>query len=123
MLPLFDQETELVGWLNANDGNVFDTEVQWVAFVQNGHAWSAETGNWLGAVNGITMLDQDGRPVAWSTEQAPKGTMKPPTPPPPMMPLKPLTPLNPFNPLQPMHPLIPIGGWSDMSWEEWIKQE
>jgi hypothetical protein len=123
MLPLFDQETELVGWLNTNDGNVFDTEMGWIAFVQNGHAWSAETGNWLGSVNGLTMLDQDGRPVAWSTKQAPQGTMKPPTPPPPMMPLTPLTPLNPLNPLQPMRPLIPIGGWSDMSWEEWITQE
>ena len=121
MIPLFDSESELVGWF---DGElyVYDTDMNWVAFIAGDHAWSSETGEWLGPLHGLTFLDQAGKPVAWSTKQAPSGTLPPLRPLTPLMPLAPLTPLTPLTPLQPLQPLTPLGGWSDMTWQDWISQ-
>jgi len=49
LYPLFNKDCELVGWIEP-DEHIFDTSMQWVAYVRNDHAWSTDSGNWLGAV-------------------------------------------------------------------------
>ena len=40
--PLFNKDCELVGWIEP-DEHIFDTSMQWVAYVRNDHAWSGST--------------------------------------------------------------------------------
>ena len=47
MFPLFDKDSELVGWTDPGK-HIFDQDMNWVAYISHNHAWSAETGNWLG---------------------------------------------------------------------------
>jgi len=65
LFPLFDNDCELVGWTRP-DEHIFSTSMDWLAYIQNGHAWSAKTGNWLESVKGMLCLDQRGNPVAWN---------------------------------------------------------
>lgn len=48
MISLFDQNTDLVAWLDNGARHLFDTDMNWLAYVSGGHLWSAATGNWLG---------------------------------------------------------------------------
>ena len=68
MEPLFDSDCELVGWLDPLR-HIFDTDLNWVAFISVGHAWSSDSGNWLGPVPGLICLDQSGKVVAWSPRE------------------------------------------------------
>ncbi len=52
-----------MGWLEP-DRHIFALNMNWVAFLQDGHAWSSNTGNWLGPVDGFNCLDREGRVVA-----------------------------------------------------------
>jgi hypothetical protein len=36
-----------VGWIDPGK-HIFDQNMNWVAYISHNHAWSAETGNWLG---------------------------------------------------------------------------
>ncbi len=44
MLPLYDSNSELVAWLKLRDGiqHIFDTDLNWIAFVKNGNIRSAD---------------------------------------------------------------------------------
>ncbi|GAH33871.1 unnamed protein product, partial [marine sediment metagenome] len=55
MEPLFDKDCELVGWIDPMR-HIFDTNMNWVAYISNGHVWSSETENWLGPVLGLLCL-------------------------------------------------------------------
>lgn len=44
MFPLFDCNQELVAWISPGK-NIFDTDINWVAYIHNGHIWSSGTGN------------------------------------------------------------------------------
>ena len=68
MEPLFDRNCELVAWIDPLR-NIFDTDLNWVAYIRNGHAWSSDTGNWLGPVPGVLCLDQTGKVVAWNSKE------------------------------------------------------
>lgn len=121
MTPLFDNECNLVGWMDPGK-HIFDTDMDWVAFIANGHAWSVQTENWLGEVYGLNVRDRQGRTVLWNPDQPIENSLPVLEPLQPLTPLGPLTPLTPLDPLTPLQPLEPLGGWSDLSWEEFLKQ-
>jgi len=118
MTPIFDQNVQLSGWFDGE--NIFDLNLEWVAFHSDGHFFSADTLNWLGPMNKGALLDQNGKPVAWLEGASVSSTLKPLTPLRPLKPLKPLRPLTPLNPLSPLKPLNPLGGWSTLDWVQWL---
>jgi hypothetical protein len=114
MIPLFDKDTELQAWIG-KDGNVFNLEMEWIAFIEHGHVFSAESIEWLGPVDGFTFLDQSGRPFLWSPKSKIRGQLPSLRPLKPLRPLQPLQPLRPLDPLRPLQPLTPLGGWSNLT--------
>lgn len=118
MTSIFDQHVNHVGWFDG--GNLFDLNLNWVAFHSSGYLFSSATLAWLGPFNNGSFLDQNGKPVAWVSGSSPSGSLKPLTPLRPLRPLTPLRPLNPLKPLRPLNPLTPLGGWSRMSWQQWL---
>lgn len=121
MKPIFSPNSELVGW-NQDNKHIFDINMNWVAYIANGHVWSARTGNWLGPLIDGCALDQAGKVVAWTNSHTVRGTLRPLKPLKPLKPLQPLRPLRPLKPLMPLKPLGPLGGWSSQSWDKWINQ-
>jgi hypothetical protein len=65
MISIFDRNSDLVAWLNNSASHLFDTDMNWLAYVSGGQLWSSENGNWLGPLKGTTLLDHSGRPVGW----------------------------------------------------------
>ena len=65
MKPLFSPRCDLLGWIDPGAA-IFDTEMNYVAFVADGHAWSPLDCNWLGSVDVLTVFDRSGRAVAWN---------------------------------------------------------
>jgi hypothetical protein len=121
MEPLYDLNSELVGWIEA-DEHIFGLNMDWLAFLALGHAWSATTGNWLGPVEDLCCQDQSGRVVAWTPEYGPIGSARPPRPPrAPRAPRPPRPPRSP-RPPRPPRPARPSTGWSDLSFGEWTAQ-
>ncbi len=120
MIALFDKDCDLVGWMKDSHDHIFDTEMNWVAYIRNGHAWSAETGNWYGPVNGYNCLDQNGKVVAWSPNQTVQGSVRPVKPVRAVRAVRPVRPVRPVKPVRPVRPVTPIGGWSDLSFMDWV---
>ncbi len=118
MTPIFDRYVKLSGWFDGE--NIFDLNLQWVAFLSDGNFFSSNSLQWLGPFNGGSLLDRNGKPVLWLDGTTPSGTLKPLTPLRPLKPLKPLRPLKPLKPLQPLKPLNPLGGWSTLNWNQWL---
>lgn len=119
--PLFNKDCELVGWMRPNQ-HVFDTGMNWVAYIRNNHAWSAETGNWLGPVNGLLCLDTSGKVVLWNPKEKVLGTSRPPRPARAPRSPRPPRPPRPARPPRPPRPPIPVGGWSNLSFGSWLSQ-
>lgn len=122
MFALFDKDCELVGWIKDTLDHIFDTDMNWIAYIKNGHAWSANSNDWCGPVNGLTCLDQSGKVVAWNPKQKIKGQLKPIVPIRAIRAIRPVRPINPMRPIKPIKPITPIGGWSELSFPEWIAQ-
>ena len=120
MEPLFDSNCDLAGWINPGE-HIWDTHMNWVAYIRNGHAWSAESGNWLGPVNGLICLDTEGKVVAWNPAQAVTGSMRPMRPIRAMRAMRPMRPMTPMRPMRPMRPITPMSGWSE-SFAAWLEQ-
>lgn len=118
MTPVFDRNTNLVGWFNGT--NFFDLNLNWVAFESNGHVFSSRSLAWLGPLQNGSFQDQNGKAVAWLEGVSPSNSLKPLMPLRPLQPLLPLRPLRPLNPLKPLAPLTPLGGWSQLSWKQWL---
>jgi hypothetical protein len=123
MTPIYTQNSRLVGWLDEEEKYVFGINLEWVAFLSAGHAFSAQA-KWLGAFfSENTFQDRQGRPVAWLQNTQPLGDVAPPPPPAPPVPPPPPPPTPqsdpPFPPFTPMHP---FGGYSQLSWQEWLRQ-
>lgn len=118
MTPIFDQNTIHVSWFDGE--NIFDLDLNWVAFNSNENIFSSSTLAWLGPLHEGSFLDKQGKAVAWLDGSSPSGTLKPLTPLRPLRPLTPLRPLRPLNPLRPLSPLTPLGGWSRLSWQQWL---
>ena len=119
MTPIFDANVRLVGFLA--DPYLFDTDNEWVAFCDRGQVF-ARGGRWLGPLSHGTLQDQDGRAVAFLAGSTPSTGMKSVRPMNPKLPLHPKRPLRPRMPLPPPWPMQPGGGWSSLSWNQWIGQ-
>jgi ribosomal protein S18 acetylase RimI-like enzyme len=120
MTPLFDANLRPVAFF---DGTyLFDIGNQWVAFHDRGHVF-ARSGRWLGPFKDGTCQDQDGLAVAWLAGSQPTTGMKPARPMNPRLPLHPRRPLRPRTPLPPPYPLQPAGGWSKLTWAQWLGHE
>ncbi|WP_250481885.1 4-fold beta flower protein [Caballeronia sp. NCTM5] len=121
MTPAFDKNCNLALWVDRNSGNIFDTNMNWVGFMQNGYAFSSKTLNFLGSVDGGTLQDTNGKAAFWMPGLgSPSSGLRPLTPLRPLKPLNPLTPLRPLNPLKPLQPLAPLGGWSNLNLQAWL---
>ena len=121
MFPLFSRECELVGWAQPNR-HIFDADMNWVAYISAGQAWSAETGNWLGPINGLLCLDRSGRPVAWNPTEVLMGIARPAIPGRAALAAMPPRPSKPALPARPARPAAPSGGWSTGSFYAWLSQ-
>jgi ribosomal protein S18 acetylase RimI-like enzyme len=120
MTPLFDAKLRTVAFF---DGTyLFDADNEWIAFAEHGHVF-ARGGRWLGAFKDGTCQDQDGQAVAFLAGSQPATGMKPARPMNPRLPLHPKRPLRPRMPLPPPYPLQPAGGWSKLSWAQWLGTE
>ena len=120
MTPLFNADNRVVAFF---DGiYLFDVDNEWVGFEDRGNLF-ARGGRWLGPLKNGTVQDQDGRAVAFLKEATPTTGMRPVRPMNPKLPLHPKRPLRPRIPLPPPWPLQPGGGWSPLSWAQWIGKE
>ena len=120
MTPIFDAHVRLVGFFDG--AHLFDLANEWVAFHERGHVF-ARGGRWLGPLSQGTFQDQDGRAVAWLAGAQPATGMKPMRPMNPKLPLHPRRPLRPRTPLPPPAPRQPGGGWSALTWPQWMGRE
>ena len=121
MKPIYDKYVQLSAWFDGE--NMFDCELNWVAFLSNGHFFAANDLAWLGAMRKGSVLDQSGQPVAWLEGASPRSALKPTNPMTPRRPLPPKRPLYPVMPLPPGQPLTPAGGWSRLEWIQWLNIE
>ncbi len=119
LFPLFDKDCDLVGWINPGK-HIFSTEMEWVAYIKNNHAWSSETGNWIGPVDGLLCLDTAGKPVAWNPKEGLRGKSKPSRPSRATRASRPSRPSRPSRSSRPSRPSSPSGGWSDLSFFGWL---
>jgi ribosomal protein S18 acetylase RimI-like enzyme len=120
MTPIFDADVRLVAFF---DGcYLFDLANDWIAFHDRGHVF-ARSGRWLGPLAGGTFQDEDGRAVAWLAGSQPTTGMKAGRPMNPKLPLRPKRPLRPRTPLPPPTPRQPGGGWSKLTWTQWLGLE
>jgi hypothetical protein len=116
--PLFSRDCDLVGWLEP-DRYVFDREMNCIAFIVDRQAWSASGDRWLGGVNGLNLCDRAGKPVAWSAPPV-AGTAAGMVQKRPMLPKAPMRPVKPLAPVRPLRPDAPRGGWSAISFADWV---
>jgi hypothetical protein len=117
LLPLFSSSCVHVGWLEPGRF-VFDTETRFVAFIANGHAWSAISAAWIGPAVGHHLFDTDGRPVAWSPGSRLSAMGAPLRP---VNVVRPVTPVRPVRPVSPIRPLeAPMVAWSAFTFAEWL---
>lgn len=115
--PLFDKDTNLVGWISQEVEHIFDTGMNWVGYIEGGHVWRSADDMWVGPIVSGNIHDTQGHAIAWSQSSI-AARLPPMTPLTPLRPLTPLKPLKPLNPLRPLKPLTPLGGWSDASFED-----
>lgn len=123
MVPLFDKDRNFVGWL-VEEGrrDIFDGQMNWVAFVwDDDHIWAVGNKKWVGVLYGSNVLDVNGKVAFWNPDTVLENLPRPVRPLAPAMPLRPTRPLRPASPLRPPSTLSPAGGWSGMSWDEFVK--
>lgn len=118
---LFNKDCDHVGWVDANK-YIFDTSMNWVAFIAHDSAWSAKSGNWLGPMKGLAYLDISGHPVAWNPADRIVGMASPARPAKAAKIAAPPHPLKLATPARPAKPATPAGGWSKLSFAEWLQQ-
>jgi ribosomal protein S18 acetylase RimI-like enzyme len=117
MTPIYDANVRLVAFFD--DTYLFDVNNEWIAFHDRGNVF-ASSGRWLGPLKAGTFLDHDGMAVAWLAGSRPTTGMKPAPPMNPKRPINPKRPLRPRTPLPPPVPMLPGGGWSKLSWAQWL---
>lgn len=121
MFALFDKDCDLVGWIEPGR-HIFNTDMEWAAYIAGGHAWSAKTGNWLGPVHGLLCQDRSAAPVAWNPKEQVVGGTKPARPARAARAARPARPARPAKPARPARPATPAGGWSRASFYAWLEQ-
>lgn len=121
LYPLFDRECTLVAWIDPNR-HIFNTDMQWIAYISSNHVWSSDTGNWLGPVRNTVCYDTNGKVFAWSTSSEILGMAHPARPARAARAARPARPAKPARPARPARPATPAGGWSPFSLHEWLSQ-
>lgn len=92
--PLFDKNSELIGWVDPGK-HIFNTNMEWIAYLSQGQSWSSKTGNWMGPVNGLVCLDTRGKVIAWNPKEKIEGSSRP---------------MRPMRPMRAMRvPCVPCG--------------
>ena len=118
---LFDRDCRSVAWTDGQ--HIFNHDFGWVAFISRGNAFSTCTSVWLGPVKGLSHQDRSGRVVLWSARETPTNSVVVSDP--GMAPTKPMPPSQPVLPSSTVvthRQREPLGGWSRMSFEEWLGQ-
>jgi hypothetical protein len=119
LTPLFSQHCDLVGWIRPRQF-LFDADMSYVAFLANGHAWSARSGLWIGPVAGTHVFDTEGRPVAWNPGEPLRGFGKPLRPVNVVRAVSPVRPPRPILPTRPLTAPVLPGGWSPFTFAQWL---
>ena len=122
MKPLYDKDCNLVGWIEKRK-NIYNTNLDWVAFVERGNIFAAKDCEWLGIIKNYNCIDKEGKVIAWTPKHKVKGTLKPFEPIKPLPQFPPFKPIEPLIPNKPTEPIPPIDGWSEIEWSEWIKDK
>lgn len=119
MIPLYDKDLQLVGWMRLGE-HIWDSELEWLAYIQNDHAWSEQSRMWIGPVGQGTCIDRDGRVVAWSPGYPLEGSQPAKRPPHVAGRPRPARPTRPTRLPRPAQPAPPAGGWSSLTFTEWL---
>lgn len=119
LTPLFSRHCDMVGWMQPRQF-LFDADMTYVAFLANGHAWSARSGQWIGPVLGSHVFDAEGRPVAWNPAEPLRGAGRPLRPVNVVRAVSPVRPTRPVAPPRPLTAPVLPGGWSSFSFAEWL---
>lgn len=119
--PLFNCNCELVAWIDPGK-NIFDTNMDWVAYISKENVWSSKTRRWLGPIKDLVCLDTRGKVFAWGKDSEIKGATHPLRPSTAIRPARPCRPPIPPKPTRPCRPVRPLGGWSNLSFEDWLNQ-
>jgi hypothetical protein len=122
MDPLYDKKANFVGWL-LEDRNVFNKDLEWVAYIYNNFVWEKKTRIWIGKLNGTNLLDRYGRIVAWSINGPVVGGFEIIRAPldvgPPFQVVVPIIHEVPFTP---EYAPEPNGEWSKLTFNQWLNQ-
>jgi hypothetical protein len=118
--PLFDKNSKHVAWID-NDGYIFNTQMHWCGFIDSDFVFSPRS-KYLGFYIEESIVDRNGNAVAHITDSYPISISMPPVPPIPPSPPAPSIPHIPSNPPAPPFQTTPIGGWSALSWINFINQ-
>jgi hypothetical protein len=119
--PLYNKECDLVGWLDP-ERHIFGTTLNWVAYISDGHAWCAISGNWAGPVNLGICLDHTGRVIAYNPEASITETSQPARPERATRAERPVRPARPTRPVRSARPVIPTDSWSPLSFIQRVNQ-
>ena len=123
MNALFNKNTYLVAWLSDDRKHIFDTEMNWIAFVADDlRVWNVRNHSWQGHLYGNNIRDFNGRTLFWNPDTQIKNTAKPFKPFKPFIPFRPFKPFKPFTPFRPFKPFEPIGGWSHLTINDFINE-
>jgi hypothetical protein len=116
---MFNRSCDLCAWM---DGEyLYDTDLQWLGFVYDEHMWTSDENMiWLGPVREGVLMDQSGRVVLWTRGVHVSGEAAVYQPGRPYRPPRPQRPPRPNRPPRPERPPRPGGGWSPLSFEEWL---
>lgn len=116
---MFNRGCDLCAWMH--DGYLFDPDLDWLAFEYDGHLWTADQNTiWLGPYRKGVTMDQSGRVVLWARGVHVSGESAVYHPARPYRPPRPERPPRPNLPPRPEPPPRPGGGWSPLSFEEWL---
>jgi len=122
MKALFSGTCEHIGWIDPERA-IFDPAMNYVAFIAGKNAWSASEVQWLGSVDVLTLRDRSGLPIAWTPDHPLTRVSNAIPPVQPIRPPVPIRPKRPINPKRPLLPQVPLGGWSPLTFDEWLYGE
>jgi hypothetical protein len=116
MKALFNKNAGLVAWFDGTQ--LFDTDLNWIGYLADGHVWRSSDNQWVGPFTGSTLRDQSGKALLWSTSETPTSTLPPKRPQQPFAPYRPLRPIRQIRPDRPFGKSTPVGGWSTLTFEQ-----
>ncbi|KYG35594.1 4-fold beta flower protein [Bacillus gaemokensis] len=123
MQPLYDRNCNLVAWLDEEEKiYIFDTNMNWIAFVCKHNVFTTKNAKWLGPVKNGTFFDTKGQVVLWNPDSPIESIGTPNAPYPPYIPYTPYRPARPYTPATPYTPGTPRNGWSKLTVSDWASE-